>query len=109
MIEGMDGLKVVAEAPCGVLAIEAIESIAADLIILDLSLPRLSGMDVLRSTKDKTKAKFLIASMYVGDEVIKEAIELGANGFFAKDAGKSAFEKAVRETLNGGKPVQTNG
>jgi len=101
MVEQVDHCVVVAEAGSGIEALDVIANVPADLILLDLSLPRLSGMDVLEQTRPLTGAKMLVVTMFQEDHVIRKAMDLGADCWFVKDQGMVAFKKVVAEVLEG--------
>ena len=101
MVEKIKPCKVVAEAPCGVLAIDTIENTPADLILLDLSLPRVSGIDVLKCIRPKTKAKILAVTLFTDDQTIRAALDAGADGIFSKEKGGSDLKAAIVEVLSG--------
>ncbi len=101
LVEQVDTCIVVAEAKDGSEAIRIIEETPADLILLDLSLPQVSGLEVLEKVRPQTSAKILVVTMFNETEVIKKAFALGANCAFEKDRGLAAFKKVVAETLEG--------
>ena len=101
MVEQVDHCRVMAEAATGVDALEVIANVPADLILLDLSLPRLSGLDVLEQTRPLTQAKMLVVTMFQDDDLIRKAMGLGADCWFVKDQGMVAFKKVVAEVLEG--------
>ena len=93
--------RVVAEAECGWKGIEAIKQVPADLVILDLSLPRFSGFEVLKKIREISEIKVLILSIYESKEMVKEAFDLGAQGYCVKDISSKELMKAISETIEG--------
>jgi DNA-binding NarL/FixJ family response regulator len=104
-VEQVDNCKIIAEATDGHQAIEIIRSTDADLVILDLSLPRLSGQSVLESVRKMSPIKILVVTMQTDRRIIQQALDAGANGIFLKDKGVMLLEQAILETIDGKRPV----
>jgi DNA-binding NarL/FixJ family response regulator len=101
LINGHDHLKVVAEAECGDKAIEAIKKTPADLVLLDLSLPRYSGFEVLRRIREFSDINVLVLTIYESQEMIAKAKAAGAQGFCVKDVSRKELIKAILEAAKG--------
>jgi DNA-binding NarL/FixJ family response regulator len=101
LINRHDLLKVVAEAECGDKAIEAIKKIPADLVLLDLSLPRYTGFEVLRRIREISDINVLILSIYESQEMITKAKALGAQGYCVKDVSRKELIKAILNAAEG--------
>ena len=101
LINGHDHLRVVAEAECGDKAIEAIKKVPADLVLLDLSLPRHNGFEVLRKIREFSEIKVLVLSIYESQEMITKAKALGAQGYCVKDVSRKELIKAILEAAEG--------
>jgi DNA-binding NarL/FixJ family response regulator len=99
---------------CGIVqdgpsAIEQIESIKPDLVILDLGLRGRNGLDVLKDIKARTpRQRVLVLSMH--DELLyaPRAIRAGASGYIMKQAATETLFMAIREVLTGGTYVSSN-
>jgi DNA-binding NarL/FixJ family response regulator len=104
-VEQVDHCHIIAEATDGQQAIETIRSVNADLVILDLSLPRLSGLSVLESVRELSPTKILVITMQTDPKIIQQALDAGANGIMLKDKGVKVLEKAILETMDGKRPV----
>ena len=104
-VGGMVCCEIVAEAVCGVEAIEIIRTVLADLIILDLSLPGRGGLEVLREAKKLSTAKILAFTMMADEQHIKEALNAGVDGICLKDRGIKILEQAILEVLEGKHPI----
>jgi len=103
-INNVDGCEVVAEAKCGIEAIHAIQTVNADLVVLDFFLPRLNGLSVLKESKKTSSIKILVVTMSSDPVIVQQARDAGADGICMKDKGHSVLEKAIIETLEGKKP-----
>ena len=101
LINGRDDLTVVAEAECGDKAIEAIKKNAADLVLLDLSMPRHSGFEILQRIREISDINVLVLTIYESQEMITKAKALGAQGFCVKDVSRNELIKAILETVKG--------
>jgi DNA-binding NarL/FixJ family response regulator len=101
LINGHDHLRVVAEAECGDKAIEAIKKVPADLVLLDLSLPRHNGFEVLRKIREFSEIKVLVLSIYESQEMITKVKDLGAQGYCVKDVSRKELIKAILEAAEG--------
>lgn len=102
LIRHIEGLEIVAKATDGYEALEAIEKYNPDLLILDLHMPRLNGMETLRHLSTRhIKTKVIIVSMYSSTGMHKEAIKLGAKGYLLKHAEQDEFLMAIKLVLKG--------
>jgi len=107
-IERLD-YDIVAEAKCGREALEVIKNIPADLILLDLSLPHVTGLQILIESKKIRPTKVLIITMNMDSYIIQEALDAGADGICLKDRCNEVLENAMLETLAGKHPVYLEG
>jgi DNA-binding NarL/FixJ family response regulator len=95
-------LEIVAEASDGAQAIEMADALNPDLVILDLSLPTMSGMQVLEAFRSRPRApRVLVFSMHPHDQYVKHVIALGAKGFLSKDAPAQTIVGAIDSILSG--------
>ncbi|MBI5582062.1 MAG: response regulator transcription factor [Deltaproteobacteria bacterium] len=101
LINGHDQLRVVAEAECGDKAIEAIKKIPADLVLLDLSLPKYTGFEVLRRIREISDINVLVLTIYESQEMITRAKALGAQGYCVKDVSRKELIKSILEAAAG--------
>ena len=83
-----------------------IKSAAFDILILDMSMPGRSGLDLLKDVKALTpKLPILVLSMYPEDQYALRVIKAGAMGYMTKDSAPDALVSAVTKILNGGKYI----
>ena len=98
--------EVVCEAENGVEAIRCVKTHTPDLLLLDLSMPILGGMSVIKEIKDRhPNTKILVLTMHESEEYLFEALRLGADGYCTKDSGRKELLKAIEKVLEGGKYV----
>lgn len=100
------GFEVVAEATDGLAALEQLQQTSCDLLIVDLAMPRLGGIQLieqLRRTKQPTKV--LVLSMYDDAQFVARALKVGANGYLLKHAMDEDLFHAIEQVLAGGEFV----
>lgn len=101
-LEGVEGLLVVGEAGDGVQLLELLEKGLPDLIILDINMPRLQGLEAARKIKYLYPAvKVLILTMHNNKEYLQEAMAAGAEGFLLKEGTDTELVGAIEKILNG--------
>ncbi|RJP66118.1 MAG: DNA-binding response regulator [Candidatus Abyssobacteria bacterium SURF_17] len=94
--------EVVAEARDGLEAIRCVESCRPDLVLLDVTLPKLDGMAALKEIKRRfPETRVLVLSAHTTDEYVLEAFRRGANGYCIKDVTESDLFTALRTVLDG--------
>jgi two-component system response regulator NreC len=95
-------LEIVGEAKDGQEAIRSVEKFAPHMILMDLSMPRVNGMDAIREIKKRSPGtKILILTVHKTDEYIQAALEAGANGYVLKDSSHVELSLAIRNVLDG--------
>lgn len=99
----MEGLgKVVAEAENGQALLELLEKHSPDLIIMDVEMPVMSGLETTRrAISINPNLIILVLTMYYGDEIFKSMRDAGVRGFILKTSGKKIIEKAIKTLING--------
>lgn len=94
MIEKESGMSVVGEAANGRIALQLVESLQPDVVVLDLMMPILNGIEASRQITQKwPKTRTLILTMNDDQRSVARALEAGASGFIVKD---NAFEEVVK-------------
>lgn len=95
-------MTVVAEASNGEEAVEQFARHRPDVTLMDLQLPRMSGLDAMRAIRQQTpKARIVVLTMYQGDEDIHRALEGGAVGYLLKDTLPDDLTRVIREVHAG--------
>jgi two-component system invasion response regulator UvrY len=96
----------IAEAGTAEQALTQLDSEKWDLVILDITMPGRSGVDVLRNLKAlRPKLPFLVLIMHPEDQYGKRVLKAGASGYMNKESAPEELIKAVRKLLSGGRYV----
>lgn len=94
--------EVVAEAINGYDALEKLKNIPCDLLIADLAMPRLGGIELIQMLRDQeAKFKILVLSMYDDVQFVVRAIKAGANGYLLKHALDDELFRAIDAVMAG--------
>jgi DNA-binding NarL/FixJ family response regulator len=102
LLGGIDGVSVLAEAGDGHEALKLVEELRPHLVLLDIAMPGMSGLDVAgRICKDYPEVRVIILSMHANEEYVLQALRAGARGYLLKDAGTAELELAVRAVTRG--------
>ncbi|GAA4272601.1 response regulator transcription factor [Aquimarina gracilis] len=96
ILEEEDDYEVVGEASNGNDAINLVKSIKPDIVICDIRMPEMSGIEMVQKMMEmKLLTKFVMLSMHDSDEYILQSINAGADGYLLKGASKEEFMKAL--------------
>jgi two-component system nitrate/nitrite response regulator NarL len=97
VLEGGDGFQVVAEAANGAEALERAAGAHPDVVLLDLSMPGASGLDVVRQLRARhPDTRILILSVHDDREYVLESVRVGAHGYLRKDSSPADIRQAIR-------------
>jgi len=104
LLNVVDGLEVVGEAADGVDAITQIRKHQPAITLIDLRLPRLSGVEVIQRIRmENPQARFIVLTTYDGDEDIHRALEAGAQAYLLKAMSHNELATAIRTVHAGAK------
>jgi DNA-binding NarL/FixJ family response regulator len=102
LLETIPGMTVVGEAADGLEALRLIEQTLPDCVLMDLSMPGLSGIEaVRRSTAQFPNIPVLVLSMHADEAYVHQALAAGAAGYLLKGSDKTELETAVRKVCSG--------
>lgn len=102
MLTETDGFQVLGEASDGDEAITHTVEMQPDVLLLDLSMPRLPGMEAMRAiVNGPSTAKILLLTSTITTQQIIEALQIGARGIVLKDALANHLQTAIRTVANG--------
>jgi DNA-binding NarL/FixJ family response regulator len=100
-------MELVGEAADGAEAVRMILDHQPDVVLLDLRLPKLSGVEVMRHVRGKAPGtRFLVLTTYDTDEYIGPALAAGANGYLLKDAEPDELLRGIHALMQGGAALE---
>lgn len=103
ILESQPQFEVVAEASDGASALDAVNRLGADVLVLDLNMDGLDGIDVLRQCKaGHPDLKVVILTMHAGREYVSRALADGADGYLLKDSAVQDLAAAIEAVMAGG-------
>ena len=103
LLEDEDDLLVVAEASSGVETINLLQEQQPNLIIIDIKMPRMTGIELVKKLVEKgINSRFLMLSMHDSEEYVLQSVDAGAHGYLLKDASREEFIKAIHTICNNG-------
>jgi DNA-binding NarL/FixJ family response regulator len=94
-------LQLVGEAADGIKALELVEALQPDLLLLDLMIPRMHGLEVIRRVRKDRDTKVIVVSMHSDEPYVVEAIRNGASGYVLKDSTSAELLHAIRAVAAG--------
>ncbi|MBP6180332.1 response regulator transcription factor [Flavobacterium sp.] len=104
LLENEANIEVVGEATDGLEALKIVETVKPDLLILDIRMPNLTGIEVVEKLRAQNNmVKIVMLSMHESEEYVLKSIKAGADGYLLKGSSKEEFLKAVHTVANGGK------
>ena len=104
-----DDFEVVGEARVGLEAVAQAKLLAPDLVVMDIRMPRMSGIEACREIRSETSANVLILTSYGDDKAVMSAIIAGAGGFMLKEVQLVQLLEAMRVVGRGGKILDAAG
>jgi DNA-binding NarL/FixJ family response regulator len=102
LLEEMPGFKVVGQASDGLHALEVIDQLRPDMVLLDLNMPQMDGIATLRELRGrKNNVKVLMLTISQNDEDLLEAIRAGADGYLLKNTEPDDLRKSLQRVFEG--------
>jgi two-component system, NarL family, nitrate/nitrite response regulator NarL len=102
LLESEPDLRVVGEACDGIEAIDLVKKLAPEILLLDLAMPRLAGLEALRELSTKTlPVRVILLTAAAEKQQIVEALQLGARGVVLKDSATQILLKSIRAVMDG--------
>jgi two-component system, NarL family, response regulator NreC len=103
LLEAQGDIKIVATAADGVEAVEQAKKLCPDIAVLDISMPRMDGIEAARHICETcSRTKIVMLTIYHTEEHVRHAIQAGASGFVLKDAAGQELVAAIRTLHEGG-------
>lgn len=107
LLELEGDFEVIAEACDGVDCLEKLKTVVPDILLLDINMPNMNGLEVLQKMKDKRmKVKVLVLTVHNEVEYLLKAVNIGVNGYLLKDSESAELKKAILAVVNGDDYIQ---
>jgi DNA-binding NarL/FixJ family response regulator len=102
LLENQTDITVVGEAANGRQTVNQVQQLSPDVVVMDIAMPELNGIEATRQIKDTTPAtQVVILSMYATTEHIFQAMQAGALGYLLKESAAVEVVKAIRAVCSG--------
>ncbi|MGD8915267.1 MAG: response regulator transcription factor [Syntrophobacterales bacterium] len=102
LLSSQENLEVVGEAEDGREAIRQVEKLTPDLILMDLSMPKMNGIEAIREIRRRVpETRILALTVHKAEEFILEVLQSGADGYIPKDASSNELMMAIKSILMG--------
>lgn len=103
-----DDIRVVAQVRNGEEALQAVLAHAPDVLITDIEMPRMTGLDLAGRLKGQSATKVIVLTTFARPGYLHRAIEAGASGYLLKDSPASELVAAVRRVLRGQRAIDAD-
>jgi DNA-binding NarL/FixJ family response regulator len=101
-LESSDAIEVIGEADDGAMALDLVQKLNPDVVVLDIQMPEMTGIEVTRELRTKeSKIGILILTAYDDDPYVNAVLQAGANGFVLKTASPEEIIKGVQDVFDG--------
>jgi DNA-binding NarL/FixJ family response regulator len=105
ILSTQDGIEVVAAAGDGLSAIASIAQLQVDVVLMDIRMPGINGVETTRRLRELYSAealRIIVLTTFDNDENVLAALRAGANGFLSKGVGPTQLAEGIREVADGG-------
>ncbi len=102
LLQGLEGIEVIAEASDGREALSLLKEHRADIVLMDMMMPGLNGLDATgQIVREFPNVRVIILSMNSAEEFVLPALRAGASGYVLKNAKAAELERAIRAVARG--------
>jgi DNA-binding NarL/FixJ family response regulator len=109
LIQSDRELQLVGAYPDAETAVEKLPSLNADVVLMDINLPGMSGVECIKATKDKCPStQFMMFTVYENDDKVLHALQAGATGYLLKRTEPDRIIESIKELNQGGSPMSSN-
>lgn len=107
LLEFDGSIEVIEEASDGIECLQKLEKIHPDILLLDINMPEMNGIEVLEELKRREDPlKVLILTVHSEVEYLVKAVDIGVNGYILKDSGSSELKQAIDVIMSGESYIQ---
>ena len=101
LLNSQKDMTVIGEAESGLEAITEAKELNPDIVLLDISMPGMSGLEAIEKIKKNCLAKVLMLTMHADEKYLQNALEAGASGYVLKQAADTELLQAIRDVAKG--------
>ena len=102
LLSAMADMEVVGEVTSGIEALEAVASLAPDVVLLDISMHGMNGLEAARRiAADHPSTRVIMVSMHASEDYVARALRAGAQGYLTKASAAQELERALRAVMAG--------
>ena len=102
LLSSRDDLEIVGEAGDGREAVRLVDKYVPDLVLIDLSMPKLNGIEAIKEIKSRhPEMKMIVLTVHKSEEYIAAALNAGASGYILKDASQNELILALEYVMDG--------
>ena len=107
LLEFDGSIEVIEQASDGIECLERLKTVRPDILLLDINMPKMNGIEVLEALKaKKDPVKVLILTVHSEVEYLVKAVDIGANGYILKDSGSVELKQAIMDIINNDSYIQ---
>ena len=107
LLEFDGSIEVIEQASDGIECLEKLKTARPDILLLDINMPKMNGIEVLEALKaKKDPVKVLILTVHSEVEYLVKAVDIGANGYILKDSGSVELKQAIMDIINNDSYIQ---
>ena len=107
LLEFDGSIDVIEQASDGAECLEKLQHVQPDILLLDINMPNVNGIEVLEEIKKKNiPVKVLMLTVHSEVEYLVQAVDIGANGYILKDSGSAELKKAIQSVMEGDSYIQ---
>lgn len=109
LLEEERDLRVVGETGDGLEAAQLVEKLRPDILVVDMVMPGLNGLDVIRNVRQRSpQTRIIVLSMHANEGYVVEALRLGASGYLLKESSSNELIRAVQAVMAGNRYLTTS-
>ncbi len=102
LLDREPNLEIVGEAGDGLAAIRCVDNLSPDLVLMDLSMPKMNGLEAIRNIKNlNPDTKIIVLTVHKTEEYVLSTLQAGADGYVLKDANHLELRMAINNIMAG--------